>query len=111
MNPSITHMSPEGERRKAIVATARNESRTETCVSCPTCFCEIPLVGTRLPAEFSVPCPKCGRRNVYHSADAHDSKGDAEAAKTSARTLFATERKKTVPPKSWLNECATWLLQ
>jgi predicted RNA-binding Zn-ribbon protein involved in translation (DUF1610 family) len=44
------------------------------------CSREIALVGElRLPEEFSVLCPNCGRRKVYRSAAVHDQTQDAEA--------------------------------
>jgi uncharacterized Zn finger protein (UPF0148 family) len=98
------------------VATIRNEPKIGAFVSCPACSCEIPLEGApRLPAEFSVPCPSCGRRTVYQSADAHDSKKAAEATNTFGRARFPAKKKtnKQAPtaPKSWLNDAATWLMQ
>jgi predicted RNA-binding Zn-ribbon protein involved in translation (DUF1610 family) len=85
------------------VATSRKVSQIDTCVRCPTCSWEIPLVGTlRLPREYSVLCPNCGQRKVYQAAQAHDLKQDAEATKTSGRIIqFGT--KKAMEPKSWLN--------
>jgi predicted RNA-binding Zn-ribbon protein involved in translation (DUF1610 family) len=99
------------------VATIRNESKISSFVSCPACAGEIPLEGSpRLPAEFSVPCPSCGRRTIFQSADAHDSKKSEEAANTFGRPRFPAKKKKAkaqapTARKSWLSECATWLLQ
>ena len=51
-----------------------------SCVICPLCSWEIPLVGTlRPPGEFSALCPNCGHRNIYQSDDARDPKRDADA--------------------------------
>jgi len=52
-------------------------------------------------------CPNCGQRKVYQSAEAHDPKQDAEATKTSRRIQFSTGKKKSMQPKSWLNEWAS----
>ena len=98
------------------MATIRNEPKISSFVSCPACSGEIPLEGgSRLPAEFSVPCPSCGRRTIYQSADAHDSKKSEEATNTFGRTRFPakkkTKKQAPIPPKSWLKECATWLMQ
>ena len=91
------------------MATSRKVPQTDTCVRCPTCSWEIPLRGAlRLPQEYSVPCPNCGRRNIYQSAEAHVPRLDAEGTKTSGRIIqFGT--KKAMQPKSWLNEWASWL--
>jgi hypothetical protein len=79
-----------------------------TCVSCRTCSCEIPLpAALRLPREFAVLCPNCGRRSVYRPADAHDAKRDTP--RTFARMQFSTGKKKAVQPKSWLNKWASAL--
>jgi uncharacterized Zn finger protein (UPF0148 family) len=94
----------------------RNEANSGSRVTCPTCSYEITLDGaSRLPAEFSVPCPNCGRRTIYKSADAHDPKHDAEATKTPRTIRFSTDektkRQALIRGKSWLNEYATWLMQ
>ena len=67
--------------RGASADASRDRHRTDgRCVGCPTCSCEIPVVGTlRLPQEFSVLCPNCRHRNVYQSAEVRDPKQDAAA--------------------------------
>jgi hypothetical protein len=44
----------------------------------------------RLPADFSVACPHCGRRNVYQSAAAHP-RGNAEETKIFESPRFSTK--------------------
>ncbi|MGH8637851.1 MAG: hypothetical protein ACREUZ_12030 [Burkholderiales bacterium] len=59
------------------------------CVRCPACSFEIRLAGgLRLPPEFSVLCPGCGRRKVYRSAETYESLPDARVAATPRRTGF-----------------------
>jgi predicted RNA-binding Zn-ribbon protein involved in translation (DUF1610 family) len=102
-------------RKKAIVANFRYDAKPTpkmgACVSCPACSREIPLADSRLPAEFSVPCPRCGQRKIYRSSDAHEPREGMETAKTSGRTLVSTDRDRPAEPKSWLGECASWLMQ
>jgi endogenous inhibitor of DNA gyrase (YacG/DUF329 family) len=86
------------------VAVFQRDPKTRSCVSCPTCSHEIPLASTlRLPGVFSVPCPNCGQRKVYQSAEAHDPKQEAEVVKASGPIQFATRRKRSMRPKSWLH--------
>ena len=94
--------------------------KTDTCVSCPTCSCEIPVLNTiALPREFSVLCPNCGGRNFYQLAQTHDRKEDAEATQISARIQFGMKRAtdgdltaaKPMLPKSRLSQFGSWLLQ
>jgi hypothetical protein len=90
---------------------------TLSCVRCPTCSCEIPVLNARrLPPEFSVLCPNCGSRKEYQLAGLHDTKRDAESklhkiqfgkrdGKNSANSdIF-------IPPKTRLNGLVSWLLQ
>ena len=105
-------------RKKAIVATTRTYPKSDTYVSCAICSWEVPLAGSsRRAKEFSVACPNCGRRHLYGSADAHDSRV-AGGRKTARMLDFSTKPKieKTLDenepaPRSWLNECRSWLMQ
>jgi predicted RNA-binding Zn-ribbon protein involved in translation (DUF1610 family) len=93
------------------VATSRKISKPESCVSCATCYCEIPLQGTlRMPRQISILCPNCGQRNIYQSAEIHDSKQGAETTHIFQRNQFGKKRT-FIQPKSRLNEWASWLLQ
>jgi DNA-directed RNA polymerase subunit RPC12/RpoP len=103
------------------VATSRRIIlKAETCVSCPACSYEIPLLNTvSLPREFSVLCPNCGSRKLYEFAQAHDRNQEAEATQISGRAQFGMKQEtdcdlpseNPVQPKSRLNEFASWLLQ
>lgn len=105
-------------RKKAIVATIQTYPKSDTCVSCATCSWEIPLANSpHRQKEFSVACSNCGRRHLYGPADAHDSRVAGEG-KTSRMLGFSTKPKiekkfdESEPaPRSWLNECTSWLLQ
>jgi predicted RNA-binding Zn-ribbon protein involved in translation (DUF1610 family) len=105
-----------GSEKKAIVVKAQDDQETGSCVSCASCLREIPLAAFqhRLD-EFSVPCPSCGRRNLYRPADAHEPRESAKAAKTFGTARFATdktiEQTPSTQPASWLNECRSWLLR
>ena len=95
--------------------------KAETCVSCPACSCEIPLLNTAsLPREFSVLCPNCGSRKFYEFAQAHDRNREAETTRGSGRIQFGMKHaadcdlpagQPMPPPKSRLNGLASWLLQ
>jgi uncharacterized Zn finger protein (UPF0148 family) len=93
------------------VAVFQRNPKAGTFVTCPACHAEIPLLNKQqLPGEFSVQCPSCGLRKPYQSAEAHEPKQDAEAIKPSeSRIQFSTKNTKSMPPKSWLNEWASWL--
>jgi hypothetical protein len=90
-----------------------------SCVSCPTCSCEIPMLNAmRLPREFSVLCPNCGWRDEYQLVAVHDARQDGESTHEFRRIQFGKKNvkksvKKNMPiqPKSRLNEWASWLLQ
>jgi predicted RNA-binding Zn-ribbon protein involved in translation (DUF1610 family) len=83
------------------------EPKSSSWVSCPACSCDIALVDTRgLTGEFSVPCPNCGQRKVYRTADVHDSKPGAQAIKALGRKQFATTTK-SIPSGSWLDKWAS----
>ena len=106
-------------RKKAIVTTIRTYPKSDTYVSCAICSWEVPLAGSsRRAKEFSVACPNCGRRHLYGSADAHDSRV-AGGGKTSRMLEFSTKPKiaekkleeNEPAPRSWLKECTSWLLQ
>lgn len=104
------------ERKKAIVAKFQDDQKTGSCVICASCLREIPLAAFQHRLnEFSVPCPSCGRRNVYGPADAHESREVAKTVKTFGTVRSAPDRKientPSTPPGSWLNECRSWLLR
>ena len=90
-----------------------------SCVSCPTCSCEIPVqAALRMPREFSVLCPNCGRRREYQSAELHDAKRDAEPTREFPRIQFGRKNVKKIEegnifiqPKTRLNQIVSWLLQ
>ena len=83
----------------------------ETWVSCPTCSREILVTSkTRLPEEFSVPCPNCGRRNVYQPLERHGPKPHAEATEISGKISFSAGKKETTRRKSWLSELTSLLV-
>jgi hypothetical protein len=94
--------------------------KNEVCVSCPTCGCEIPVLNTEaLPRQFSVLCANCRGRNLYESTQVHDRKQSAGTTPNSGRIQFGMKRAldhdpiaaQSMPPKSRLNELASWLLQ
>jgi hypothetical protein len=90
-----------------------------SCVTCPKCSCEIPVLGAqRPPREFSVLCPNCGWRKEYLPGELHDARPDAEPAHEIGAIQFGKKIKKIagtnnifVPPKGRLNKLVTWLLQ
>jgi len=70
-------------------ATANPGENGCSCVRCPMCSCEIPLVGApHLPSEFSAACPNCGHRNVYLKAAARDVNPAAAAIKATRKIQF-----------------------
>jgi len=94
--------------------------KADTCVSCPTCSCEIPVLNTMsLAREFSVLCPNCGGRKSYQLAQVHDRQQATDATQISGRIPFgmkgATDSDLTaaasMQPKSRLNQFGSWLLQ
>jgi hypothetical protein len=98
------------------VAVFRKIVITDACVRCPTCSCEIPVLGARrLPREFSVPCPNCGRRNQHQSDELHDAKRDAEPTLSFESSQFGSKniciQDICAQPKSRLNQWVSWLLQ
>lgn len=100
--------------RKTVTADA-----IVSCVSCPTCSCEIPVLGARrLPREFSVPCLDCGWRKEYQLADLHDVKLDIKPTHESQRIQFGKKDEKKaekqnifIQPKAPRNGLVSWLLQ
>ena len=90
-----------------------------SCVSCPTCSCEIPVHSAlRLPREFSVKCPNCGWRKEYQSAELHDARRDAEATREFPRIQFGKKNVKTIEtknifiqPETRLKQLVSWFLQ
>jgi hypothetical protein len=96
-----------------------NTGASLSCVSCPTCSGEIPVqAALRMPREFSVLCPNCGRRREYQSAELHDAKQDAEPIREFPRIQFGRKNVKKVEeenifiqPKTRLNQIVSWLLQ
>jgi hypothetical protein len=77
-------------KAQMAVATAGNiDRKTGTCVKCPTCSFEIPLLSTKsLPREFSVLCPKCRGRKLYQVAEVHDQNPKAGPPQNSVRDQF-----------------------
>jgi len=103
-----------------VAASRKIIVKTDTCVSCPTCSCEIPVLNTiGLPREFSVLCPNCGGRKFYQLAQTHDRREDAEATQISGRIQFGMKpatvgdltAAKPMLPKSRLSQFGSWLLQ
>ena len=96
-----------------------NTDASVSCVSCPTCSCEIPVqAALRMPREFSVPCPNCGWRREYRSADLHDAKHDAEPTREFSKIQFGRKNVKKIEtdnifirPETRLNQLVSWLLQ
>jgi hypothetical protein len=90
-----------------------------SCVSCPTCACEIPVQSVvRLPREFSVKCPNCGWRRDYQPAELHDAKPETEAPHEFPRIQFGKKNAKKIEtedifiqPESRMNQLVSWLLQ
>jgi hypothetical protein len=90
-----------------------------SCVSCPTCTCEIPVQSAaRLPREFSVKCPNCGWRREYQSAALHDAKPQAEPPHEFPRIQFGRKNVGKIEtadifiqPETRLNQLVSWLLQ
>jgi hypothetical protein len=90
-----------------------------TCVTCPTCSCEIPLLSAvRLPREFSIKCPNCGWRREYQSAELHDARPEAKPPHESPRIQFGKKNVKKIEtedifiqPETRLNQLVSWLLQ
>jgi DNA-directed RNA polymerase subunit RPC12/RpoP len=90
-------------------------------VSCLTCSREITVLNTikSLPREFSVRCPKCGRRNLYQVGQVHEQTPVAENARISNRIQFGIKGKtdgdrtpgEPKPVKSGLGGFMSWLLQ
>jgi hypothetical protein len=94
--------------------------KAETCVSCPACSYEIPVLSAvSSPREFSVPCPNCGSRKFYEFAQAHDLTREAETTQIPGKVQFGMKHAidcdlpagKPMQPKSRLSELASWLLQ
>jgi hypothetical protein len=100
--------------RKIVIPDARL-----SCVSCPTCACEIPVQSAlRLPREFSVKCPNCGWRKEYQSAELHNAKPEAEPPHEFPRIQFGKKNVKKIEtenifiqPETRLNQLVSWLLQ
>ena len=85
------------------MATSRKSLHADTSVNCPICSFEIAIPGgLGLPREFSVLCPNCGWRRVYHLADLHDPQQDAATVHIFERVQFG--KKKSMLQKSRLNE-------
>ena len=78
---------------------SRKTLQADTAVRCPTCSFEIAIQGRlRLPQEFSVLCPNCGRRRGYHLADLQDPQLDSTATHIFERVQFG--KKKSMLEKS-----------
>ena len=90
-----------------------------SCVSCPTCSCEIPVHSAlRMPREFSVQCPNCEWRSEYQPAELHEAKRDPEPSREFPRIQFGKKNVKKIEkedifiqPKTPLNQLMSWLLQ
>ena len=86
-----------------------------SCVSCPKCSFEIPVLGARrLPREFSVLCPNCGWRKEYQLAGLHDAKQDWEQNREIKRIEFGKKNEMKdvfIEPKAQRSGLVSWLLQ
>ena len=88
-----------------------------SCVSCPTCAREIPVQSAaRLPREFSVLCPNCGRREEHQLAGLHGAKPEEESIHGLRNSQFGKRNGKKsenilIQPKTRLDEFTAWLLQ
>jgi hypothetical protein len=90
-----------------------------SCVSCPTCSCEIPVHSPlRMPREFSVKCPNCGWRREYQPTELHDARPEAEPPREFSRIQFGKKNVKKIEaenifiqPETRLNQLVSWLLQ
>jgi hypothetical protein len=103
----------------AVFRKILNPDAGVSCVTCPTCSCEIPVQSAlRLPREFSVKCPNCGLRREYQSAELHDAKPKAESPRELPRIQFGRKDVKKIEtenifiqPETRLNQLVSWLLQ
>jgi len=86
-----------------------------SCVSCPKCSFEIPVIGAgRLPREFSVSCPNCGWRKEHQSAELHSAKQDWEQNREPKSVQFGKRNEPKdifIEPKAARNGLVSWLLQ
>jgi hypothetical protein len=57
-----------------------------------------------------VPCPNCGRQNVYQALDGHGPKPDTEATERFGRVPFSAGKKATIRRKSWLSGLTSLLV-
>lgn len=100
-----------GAQGSAVAVFHKKNVEVETWVSCSTCSWEIPVsCKTRLPLEYSVPCPNCGRRHVYQSLEGHGRNTDAEATERVRRRPFSAGKEETIRRKSWLGELRSLLV-
>jgi DNA-directed RNA polymerase subunit RPC12/RpoP len=75
------------------VATSRKAPKADSSVRCPICSFDIAILGgLRLPQEFSLLCPKCGWRRVYHLADLRDPQLDVTATHIFERIQFGKKK-------------------
>lgn len=103
----------------AVFRKIVNPDAGVSCVTCPTCSCEIPVQSAlRLPREFSVKCPNCGWRREYQSAELHDAKPEAESPRELPRIQFGKKDVRKIEkenifiqPETRLNQLVSWLLQ
>jgi hypothetical protein len=103
----------------AVYRKIVNPDAGSSCVSCPTCACEIPVQSAvRLPREFSVKCPNCGWRRDYQSAELHDTKPKAGSPCEFPRIQFGKKNVMKfetenifIQPETRLNQLVSWLLQ
>lgn len=90
-----------------------------SCVSCPTCTCEIPVHSAlRMRQEFSVLCPNCEWRGEYQPADLHDARRDAEPNREFPKIQFGKKNVKKIgkeiifiQPETRVNQLVSWLLR
>jgi hypothetical protein len=101
----------------AVYRKIAQPEASPSCVRCPTCSCEIPVLNARrLPREFSVLCPNCGRREEHQLAGLHGAKREEESIHELRNSQFGKRNGEKsenilIQPKTRLNELTSWLLQ
>jgi len=59
------------------MSLARKPPSTRAII-CHKCSCRVPLATTdRMPDEFTVRCPNCGRRDFYQSREVRSIEGES----------------------------------
>jgi ssDNA-binding Zn-finger/Zn-ribbon topoisomerase 1 len=72
------------------MTNSRKDFVTRSCVTCPKCSYEIPMLTTKgLSREFSVRCPKCEGRKLYETAQIHDQREAATTVRSPEHFEFA----------------------